>query len=139
MLAFGLGLLVVLHGLVHLWYVAQSRRMIELRPGLTWPDDSWAFSKALGARTTRRVAGATYVVAAVGLTVGGTALLLRQEWWRPPTVAAAAFSAVVIILFWDGARRRLRDEGGIGLLLDLVLLVALLVVRWPSPRFQART
>ena len=42
------GVFVVLHGLVHLFYFAQSRRLFELRPGLVWPDGSWAFSKLLG-------------------------------------------------------------------------------------------
>jgi hypothetical protein len=44
-------------------------------------------------------------------------------------VSSAAFSAAIIVLFWDGGRRRLRDKGGIGLLIDLAILVALLIPR----------
>lgn len=129
MLAFMVGLFVVLHGLVHLLYVAQSRRLVELRPDLTWPDRSWAFSKPLGDETTRRLASIAYLVAAAGLVAGGAGLLLRQGWWPPAIVSSAAFSAVVIVLFWDGGRRRFRDEGGIGLLIDLAILVAVLILR----------
>lgn len=47
MLRFILGIFIVLHGLVHLLYAAHSRRLVELRPEMIWPDGSWAFSKLL--------------------------------------------------------------------------------------------
>lgn len=39
-----MGIFLILHALVHLLYAGQSRRFFELRPGMTWPDGSWAFS-----------------------------------------------------------------------------------------------
>jgi hypothetical protein len=59
-------------------------------------------------------------------------MLLRQAWWRPVLVSAAAFSAVVYILFWDGKMRRLDNQGGIALLINLAILVSVLLFRWPS-------
>jgi hypothetical protein len=40
---------------------------------------------------------------------------------------AAAFSAVVFLLFWDGKIQDLDDKGGVGLLINLAILVALLI------------
>ncbi len=37
MLRFIAGAFIVLHGLVHLLYAGQSRRLFELRPGMVWP------------------------------------------------------------------------------------------------------
>jgi len=45
-----------LHGLVHLLYSAQSARIFELKPGMTWPAGSWAFSNVLGDNATRTLA-----------------------------------------------------------------------------------
>lgn len=79
LLAFTCGAFIVLHGFVHLLYVAQSRRLFELVPGLRWPDGSWAFATMLGNATTRRLAGIACVVAAAAFVAGGVGLLLQQE------------------------------------------------------------
>jgi len=75
------------------------------------------------------------MLAAIGFVAGGAAILLGQAWWRPVVVGAAAFSAVVFILFWDGTTRKLDDQGGIGLLINIAILVAVLIVRWPHFEF----
>jgi hypothetical protein len=129
------GVFIVLHGLVHLLYFGQSARYFELQPEMVWPDGSWAFSRLLGDEATRILASISYVLAAIGFMAGGTGILVRQAWWRPMVVASAAFSAVIIVLFWDGKMQRLDDQGGIGLLINLAILVALLVPRWPSLGF----
>ena len=135
MLRFIVSVFIVLHGLVHLLYFAHSRRLVELRPEMVWPEGSWAFSKLLGDEATRLLASISYVLAAIGFVAGGTGILLRQDWWRPVVVGSAAFSAGIIILFWDGAMQMLDDKGGIGLLINLAILVALLILRWPSLGF----
>ena len=135
MLRFIVSVFIVLHGLVHLLYFAHSRRLVELRPEMVWPEGSWAFSKLLGDEATRLLASISYVLAAIGFVAGGTGILLRQDWWRPVVVGSAAFSAGIIILFWDGAMQMLDDKGGIGLLINVAILVALLILRWPSLGF----
>jgi hypothetical protein len=135
LLRFIFGVFIVLHGLVHLLYFGQSRRLFELRPGMVWPDGSWAFSRLLGDEATRWLASITYVLATIGFVTGGIGILVRQDWWRPPVVGSAAFSAVIIFLFWDGDMQRLDDKGGIGLLINIAILAALLVLRWPRVGF----
>jgi hypothetical protein len=127
------GVFIVLHGLVHLLYFGQSARRFELRPGLTWPDGSWVFSRLLGDQSTRKLASLACIVAAVGFVAGGAGLLISQVWWRPIVVAAAAFSSVVFILFWNGKLRHLDDQGGVAILINLALLLAALVLPLPLP------
>jgi hypothetical protein len=129
------GVFIVLYGLVHLLYFGQSWRLFELRPGMVWPDGSWAFSRLLGDETTRLLASISYVLAAIGFVAGDTGILVRQDWWRPVVMGSAAFSAGIIVLFWDGKMQRLDDQGGIGLLINIAILVALLILRWPSLGF----
>jgi hypothetical protein len=130
-----LGVFIVLHGLVHLLYFGQSARYFELQPEMVWPDGSWAFSRLLGDAATRILASISCVLAAIGFVAGGTGILFRQAWWRPVVVASAAFSAGIIVLFWDGKMQMLDDQGVIGLLINIAILVALLILRWPSTGF----
>ncbi len=127
------GVFVVLHGLVHLLYFGQSARRFELRPGMVWPDGSWAFSKLLEDKTTRNLASAACVIAAIGFITGGAGLLLSLTWWRPVIVAAAAFSSIAFLLFWDGKLRRLDAQGAIAILINVAILVAVLVLARPVP------
>ena len=129
------GIFIILHGLVHLLYFGQSWRFFELQPGMTWPDGSWAFSKLLGDETTRLLASITCVLAAIGLVAGGIGIFAKQGWWHPALVATGIFSAAIFFLFWDGKMQRLDDQGWIGVLIDIALLVAVLILQWPDFEF----
>ena len=127
-----LGIFMVLHGLVHLLYFGQSQRIFELQPGMDWPDGSWAFSKLLGEGTTRMLASVLLVLAGIGFAAGGVGLLARQPWWRPAVVSVAAFSSVIYFLLWNGAFQNLDNQGWIGILINVAILVAVLVFQWPA-------
>jgi hypothetical protein len=129
------GVFIVLHGLVHLLYFGQSQRLFELQPGLVWPGGSWAFSKLLGDETTRLLASASCVLAAIGFIAGGAGILASQRWWRPLVVGSAAFFAVMLILLWNGQMQKLDDQGAIGVLINVAILTALLIMQWPDFEF----
>lgn len=132
MLQFVIGVFMVLHGLVHLLYFGQSARRFELKPGMVWPDGSWAFSRLLGDEATRNLASIFLILAAIGFVAGGAGILASQAWWRPVVVGAAALSSVVYILFWNGRLQNLDGQGGVGILINLAILLAVLVLRWPA-------
>ncbi len=135
MLRFIAGIFVVLHGLVHLLYAAQSQRLLELQPGMDWPEGSWTFAKLLGDRATSRLAATrstaaiACVLAAIGFVAGGAGIIARKAWWRPAVEGSAMLSAALVIVFWNGQLQRLADQGLIALLIDAAILVALLILR----------
>ena len=135
MLQFTSGVFIVLHGLVHLLYSGQSARRFELKPGMIWPDGSWAFARLLGDEATRNLASISLILAAIGFVAGGTGILASQSWWRPLVVGAATFSSVVYVLFWNGRMQNLDGQGAVGLLIDLAILVAVLVLGLPALGF----
>lgn len=135
MLRFVISIFIMLHGLVHLLYFGQSRRLFELRPGMDWPDGSWVFSRFFSDEITRSLASVSYILAAIGFVVGGVGILFKQAWWQPIVVGSAVFSSVITVLFWDGKFQKLDDKGGIGLFIDLAILVALLLFQWPDLGF----
>jgi len=127
---FILGVFIVLHGMVHLLYFGQSARYFELKPGMVWPDGSWAFSKLLGNEAARNLASISLILAAMGLMAGGIGILVNQAWWRPVVVGATAFSSIVYVLFWNGRMQNLDAQGTIGILIDMAILLAVLIFRW---------
>ena len=135
MLRYITGGFLILHGLVHLLYFGQSWRVFQLQPGLLWPDGSWVFAKLLGNDPTRVVASFSLVVAAIGFAVGGIAILLGQAWWQPLVIGSLIFSSLLYIAMWNGRIERLSDQGVIGLLINLAILIAVLVFRWPQFAF----
>jgi hypothetical protein len=123
MWALFLGIFFILHGLVHLLYAGQSKRFFELRPGMTWPDGSWAFSKLLGDETIRLLCAVLLTLAALGFIFAGFGLVFRQDWWRSVVVGSTLFSTAIFLVFWDGKLHSLDDKGGVGLLINLAILV----------------
>jgi hypothetical protein len=126
------GIFLILHGMVHLLYAGQSWRLFELSSGLTWPDGAWLFSRLLGDETTRLFATILLVLAALGLAVSGLGLFFRADWWRTVTIISAVFSSVLYFVMWNGKFERLPDQGGVGILLNIAVLVLILVFKWPA-------
>lgn len=129
------GVFLILHGLVHLLYMGQSWRLFELVPGLAWPDGSWTFSKLFGNETTRLLAALVCIVAAVGLVISGVGVFAEQSWWRSAMAAAVVVSSIGYFLLWNGKFQALHDQGAIGILINLALLVAAFVLKWPTFAF----
>jgi len=135
MVRFLFGIFIVLHGLVHLWYVALSQRLIEFQPEMGWTGESWIFTPLLGDAVTRALASVLCALATIGFTTGGIGMLIRQEWWRSMVVGSAALSTAIVVLFWDGSLELIVEKGLIAFLINVAILVALLVLKWPPGAF----
>lgn len=127
MLRVWLALFVLLHGLVHLWYVTLSLRLVAFQPEMGWNGRSWLLSSVLDDGTLRPLATTLYLLATLAFVAGGMGMIWRAEWWRAGLASAAVFSTVVIVLFWDGSWQLAVQKGLIGVLLNVAILVALLV------------
>lgn len=127
-----LGVFLVLHGLVHLLYLGQSQRIFELQPGMVWPDGSWLFSRFWADGTVRGVTAVALIVAAIGFVASGIGLFGQQAWWRPVLVGASVFSSVLYLLLWDGGWQHLDDKGGVGVLINVVVVTAVLIFNQPT-------
>ena len=120
------GLFIVLHGLVHLWYLVLSRGLVEFKPEMGWNGRSWLLTRPLGDALTRTLASAGYGLAALAFVAAGVGILADAAWFRSGLVGSAVFSTVVIALFWDGDTDRLVQKGLIGILINVALLALLL-------------
>jgi len=50
------GVFFVLHGLVHLWYVVLSQRLVAFQADMGWTGESWLLTGPLGDVASRWVA-----------------------------------------------------------------------------------
>lgn len=124
-------LLLVLHGLVHLWFTALAVRAFPFEERFGWTGESWLFTRLLGDATTRSVEAVVFVLATIGFVVGGIGLAFGQGWWRPAIVWSGVFSMVMIVLFWDGSTNMIVEKGLVGFLLSLAAVVIAGWLRWP--------
>jgi len=124
MLRILISVFIALHGLVHLLYFGQSQRLFELQSGLAWPDGSWAFAKIIGKEGSRLLASISCILGALAFVAGAAGILLNQAWWHPVVVGAVLFSSAIFIFFWDGKREKLDAKGGIGIIINIAIVVA---------------
>ena len=122
-----LGIFIVLHGLVHLWYFTLSQRLIQFQAEMGWTGKSWLFTSPVGDTPTRSIASVLYILATLGFIAGGIGIFIHQTWWRPTLMISAIFSSAVILLFWDGNAEMLIQKGLIGFFINIAILVILLV------------
>ena len=50
-------------------------------------------------------------------------------------MTAAVFSSVIFLLTWSGGMQNFGDKGGIGILINIAILVSLLIFHWPDFEF----
>lgn len=135
MLRFLIGLFIILHGLVHLWYFTLSQRLVEFRPEMGWTGRSWILSNLLGDSTTRLLAGALFVLVAIAFVISGVGLFFLAEWRWTALISSAIFSCAIILIFWDGSMQLIIQKGLIGFLISLVMLLVLLLLKRPTFAF----
>ena len=123
-----LGVFVVLHGLVHMWYFTLSRGFVEFQSEMGWSGQSWIFTNLVGDSATRWLASVMYVMATLALAVSGIAVIIRAVWSRPLLAASAILSSIIILLFWDGSLEMAAQKGLLGLLINAAIPVALILL-----------
>jgi len=96
---------------------------------MTWPENSWAFSNVSGNDTTRLIAGISCLLAAIGFVTCGIIMLIGQTWWQSMVIGTSAFSAIVFMLFWNGKMQNLDNQGGIGLIINIAMIITSIILK----------
>lgn len=123
---------IILHGLVHLWYVSLSQGLVPFKPEMGWSGRSWLFTPLLGSATTGTLAGPLYLLATLLFVVAGAGLFAQADGVRLLLTAAALLSSTLILIFWNGDMNMWMEKGLIGLLINLALLAFFWLARSPS-------
>lgn len=121
-----LAVFLVLHGLVHGWYVLLSNGWVTAEDAMGWNGTSWLLSPVLAEGTILVLASVVYVAVTVAFLAGAVGYWRRVEWARVVLLVAATLSTVTLVLMWDGVATLLVEKGVLGVLINIAL-VALLV------------
>lgn len=129
---FIMGVFLILHAIVHLLYAGQSLHLFELRSGMLWPDEARLFAALADRQAVRWLAGGMLALCALAYFAGGVGLIAQQPWGTSLGFLAALLSSVTFVLFWDFRLQGLDDQGGVGVLINLAVAVALRLWFWPA-------
>lgn len=132
MLHIVLGVFLILHGAVHLWYVAMARGLITADADTIWNGKSWLLTGTLGDQMTMTLATIVHSVTTLVFVVAGVGLVAQQEWFASSAIAGAILSLAAIVSFWDGRPDHPVEKGLLGIIIDIGILVAILYFEWPS-------
>lgn len=127
MLRLGIGVFLVLHAIVHLWYVVLSQGWVEVEEQMGWNGHSWLLSSILPAETILSIASVLYVAVTLGFVIGGAGYALSRDWAAVVLVGAAILSTGVLVAMWDGRFDLLIEKGVVGVLINIGLVFWLVV------------
>jgi hypothetical protein len=120
-------LLVFCHGLVYIGVGAMLPA-----PVTGWNGHSWLLGYSITTSQLTKLSIGLYLLA--GITTLACAVSIGLPWvfpgwWRPLAIAGAAVGIVAFAVFWDGQTRLLIEEGALGAIISLVLLVVAMAFR----------
>lgn len=119
---FFLGIFYILHGLVHLLYMGHSLNYFELEKGFIWPDKSKFLENLLSLQSKKLIASILCAISAIGFVVSGICVLTGCFWHNIEVIFAVISSTVLFIAFWDGSSIKLHTQGGIAILINILIL-----------------
>jgi hypothetical protein len=121
------------HGITHMVYTSLAMGWLpELKNQSTWSGASWLMTGSLGLPATR-ILGAIFFTAITALfAITAGAIAFKQPWATTWLLWTAVASSLGFILFWDGSLEGLVSKGLIGLAINIGLLIALLVFKFPA-------
>lgn len=117
------GIVLTLHGLVHLWFMMLALRLIPFEPDMGWTGYSWAFSRVFKDDLISPLAGFLFGVVALGFIISGILYPDKAYWVDSLLLVTAILSSFVLVLFWDGSTKNLVQKGLIGLLINVVIIL----------------
>jgi hypothetical protein len=100
----------------------------------SWSSYSWLLTNLLGDTASRALCAILYGAALIGFVGAALALLgwgVPHDWWRTLAIASAIISLVALLLFWNALIFLLPHKVG-ALAINLVTLVCLLALNWPT-------
>ena len=116
------GIFIILHGLVHLWYVVLSLNLVEYQPDMGWTGTSWLLSGMLQESTLRMASAGLFIISTLAFVISGIGIFIDADWLDPVILVSAILSSVVLIVFWDGSFEMIVQKGLIGVLINLVVI-----------------
>lgn len=112
------GVFILLHGLVHGWFVILAAGCINYKPNMGWTYESWILSEILKPIVLKKSAIILFSTSGILFLAAALGILAESAWKMNLLVIAALFSSISVILFFDGNWKILVQKGLIGLIIN---------------------
>jgi len=119
-----LAIVVATHGIGHVLFLVSCLGIAQ------WGQSSrsWLLTNLVGDTPTRAFGSLLWLAVIIGFMAAGLGIWEQQQWWRMFAVGSAVLSLLTLALFAAGLGGPMLNAA----LMDVAILVALLVARWPS-------
>jgi hypothetical protein len=111
-----IGIFLILHGLVHLWYVVLVQKLVPFKEEMGWTGESWLLPNS------EWLATFFFSIAAIIFIMSGVSFIVNASYWKPILIISAILSSLVIIVFWDGSFKMLVEKGFFGFLINFGII-----------------
>jgi hypothetical protein len=95
-----------------------------------WKGSSWLVGGAVTNDQLKGLVVALHVIAGIGIVACSLAMAFggwAPGWWRPFAIGGAAVGIAAFAVFWDGQVDLLVEEGAIGAVVSLILLMSAVI------------
>lgn len=127
--SFFTGTIILLHGLVHSWFVVLAAGWVNFKPDMGWSGESWILSGLLSTAALKITASFLYSLSGLLFVAGAFGIYVTALWRTQFLLAAAILSSLTIFLFFDGNSQMLVQKGLFGILINLFILFCILIFR----------
>lgn len=97
-----------------------------------WNGSSWLLGNSITTSQLTKLSIGLHVIAGITTLACAASIGLPSlfpGWWRPLAIAGSVAGIVAFAVFWDGQTRLLFDEGGLGALISLFVLMGAFAFR----------
>ena len=123
-----LGIIIILHGIVFLLYAGHSKKLFELQKGMVWPNESWLLKNVIPENSLRLLTFLIFIIFAIMFVISGILFFIDNYLWKILIYIVSVISSIFMLLLWNGKNEKIADQGGVGLLINLFILMVLYFV-----------
>jgi hypothetical protein len=91
-----------------------------------WRGSSWLLGGAVTNGRLKTLVVALHIVAGIATLACAVAIMFTSSapgWWRPLAIGGATIGIAAFAVFWDGQTQLLVEEGAIGVVVSMILLM----------------
>lgn len=116
-------IVIILHGLVHIWYLLLMSKVVKYQPDMGWTGASWLLPGSPENAVIRISGILLYGLASLLFIISGISLMAGSSITVRLLIISALLSSLLILVFFDGQFNMLVQKGLIGLIINLVIIV----------------
>lgn len=121
--------LIVCHGYV---YIPLGTFMLDVEKQKEWRGHSWLLGKNATQESLKSLVRITHILTGFVIIAGGIAFgfsYSRPDLWKTLLIAGSIAGIAVFTIFWDGQIKFFVEEGGLGMFINLMILVFVWIIR----------